>query len=181
MLLKYRLLLAVLCTLVAAAYSADVEHPFKKANIGDWVEYKTSNDMGGMKTEMGMKQTLIAKTEEEATMEITTKMMGRDMKQEVKIKLNEKYDPIKQMAQGDVKPKLLGEGDESITVGGKTFKAHWTQYEIDMKTPQMQMTMKSKVWVAPAEVPLGGMVKTETQMGEMGKSTTELKDFGKGK
>ncbi len=165
--------------LLASAARAEEENPFKKAKVGDWTEYKISNKAAGMAMEGEQKTTVTKVTAEEVTMDVIMKMMGQEMKQSTTVKLNEKYDPTK-MQYKDATVKEIGKGDEKVTAGGKTFDAKWVELEVSVKMGAQEMKVKSKVW-SSATVPLGGMVKMETDSGAMGKMTMELKDFGMGK
>jgi hypothetical protein len=44
------------CTVIAAA---EMENPYKRAKAGDWVEYKTSSNAGGMAMTQEMRQTVL--------------------------------------------------------------------------------------------------------------------------
>ncbi|HYG73535.1 MAG TPA: hypothetical protein VEK08_00780 [Planctomycetota bacterium] len=157
---------------------AEEENPLKKAKVGDWIEWTTSSKFGGFAMEGGMKQTVKAKTDADVTLEIANKTPAGDVKQEIKINLNEKYDPRKQDPNAEFKE--TGKGEETITVGGKSLKTTWTSYETTSNAGGQKMTIKGKAWVSP-EVPLGGLVKSENEIVGMGKQSLELKDFGTGK
>jgi hypothetical protein len=73
---------------------AEEENPFKKANIGDWAEFKLTGSSGEGKTKM----TVVAKDDKELTYEVaTTYSVGGKEKtvpvQKVKIDLTKPYDP----------------------------------------------------------------------------------------
>src|SRR5262249_54007948 len=85
---------ALLMLLVPAAVIAGDDHPFKKAKIGDWVEYKMTGAVGGT-----TKMTIVAKDDKEVTYEIaaTFSFMGKETTaplQTQKIDLTKNYDPI---------------------------------------------------------------------------------------
>jgi hypothetical protein len=171
--------LAALCVCLVA--QAEEENPYKKAKVGDWVSYTMNHNMGGMSIDTEMKQTVVNKTDAAVTIEVATKVGGQDMKQTITIDLTKKYD-IKTagMPEGvEAEVKELDKGTENVTVAGKTFKTNWVTCEVVMKKP-MPMTVKSKAWVS-TDVPLGGMVKTEQDLGQMGKQVMEMKDCGFGK
>ena len=173
--------LAALLGLIVIVGQAAEENPLKNAKVGDFVSYKVTTNMGATAMQMEMKQTVVNKTETEVTMEVATKVMGQEMKQTHTFKLNEKYDPRAPMqGKGDATFKELDKGEETITVGGKTMKTSWTSFETSYSAGANKVTTKGKAWVCP-DVPLGGMVKTEMDMGAMGKSNMELVDFGRGK
>jgi len=170
-----RTLLVTLALTVAFLAHAEEENPLKKANVGDWVEWKTATKAGGFAMEGNMKQTLVAKTDSEATLEVANNMQGQEFKQQVKVNLNEKYDPRKTAPGAEVKE--LGKGEESLTVAGKTVKTQWSEYQITMDHGGQKMTVKGKAWVSK-DVPLGGLVKMESEMGGLGKQSMELVGFG---
>lgn len=171
--------MAVLC-LVAMAAHTEEENPFKKAKVGDWVEYTSKSEFSGQKSETEMKEVVTKKTETEVTYEMKIKAGGMDMPaQPVTIKLDQKYDPTH--AQKGATVKEVSKGEETLTVGGKSVSTKWVELETTMKMGDKDIVSKSKVWTAPDAVPLGGMVKMENDMGGVGKTTMELKDFGNSK
>jgi hypothetical protein len=169
--------------LIAAAFStraAEEENPFKKAKVGDWVEYKLANKMAGMSMEMEMRSTLSKKTDTEATVDVVTKMSGQEFKSSYTVKLNEKYDP-RATGVKDFTIKETGRGEETLTIGGKSLKTTWTSYEVSGKAEGgAPMNSKGKAWIS-SEVPLNGLVKSEQEIAGTGKQQMELKDFGSGK
>ena len=78
----------------------------------------------------------------------------------------------------------LGEGNETITVGGKPYACHWTKMKVASTKPA-PTNGTVKVWNC-GDVPAGGVVKMEME-NEMtvggkpmtSKMTMELKGFGK--
>ncbi|MFH0938052.1 MAG: hypothetical protein V1899_02040 [Planctomycetota bacterium] len=155
---NWSVLIAVV-VLTMATYAAEQENPFKAAKVGDWVEYKiSSGHMNGT-----MKQTVIKKTDTEVTLEIVNNMGGQEMKQQQVIKLNEKYDPLKQSMPKDVEMKIVDSGEENLTVADKTYSTKWTAVEVTMKVAGQTIMTNAKTWIS-SEVPLGGMVKTQTEM-----------------
>lgn len=171
---------AALLLVASVSFAAEGENPFKNAKVGDWVSYTTTSKMAGMEMQMEMKQTVSKKTDEEATIDVSTKVHGQDIKSSFTVKLNEKYDPRKmQMAGAEVEVKELGTGEEELDINGKKIKTKWAQYETTGKANGQPFNSKGKSWVS-TEVPLGGMVKSETELKGMGLTTMVLKDFGRG-
>jgi len=175
-------LAAILCFIAIGARAGE-ENPFKNAKVGDFAAYKMSSKMGGMAMDMENKRTVIKKTDTEVTIEMATKVMGQENKSTFTVNLNEKYDPrAMNTGKGDVTIKDLEKGEETITVAGKALKTTWTKYEITSKAGAQTVNMKGKAWVCP-DVPLGGLVKSETEMGAMGAMpgggtmTMELVDY----
>ncbi|MCX7806089.1 MAG: hypothetical protein N3A38_12985 [Planctomycetota bacterium] len=174
------------CWVARRAESGDAaaENPFKKANVGDFVAYAVEADMGGMKMKGKVKQTVTAKDEKTATVAVETEMAGiPPQKNEVKVELDKPHDQVPPGAER----KTIKEGDETIKVGGKEYKCHWTETETAMKVPNNMGTSltRAKVWICQ-DVPLGGLVKmestTDITMGETKmtqKMNMELADSGK--
>jgi hypothetical protein len=174
----------VLCVTVAAAAA---DNPYKYAKVGDWVEYTTTTEVMGNKMQMVSKQTVIAKDDTSVTIRTEMTAMGKKMPpQEMKILFNQPYEPYKMGARADTDAKatLIGEGNETITVGGKPYICHWMKMKVTATKPAATNgTMK--VWNT-ADVPAGGMVKMEMDnemaMGEKTMTTTmvmELTGFGR--
>jgi hypothetical protein len=179
-------MLAVLAAVAFVAGSwcgaADVENPYKKAKVGDWVAYSITT-MGQAQT---MKQTVKAKDEKEITLIIEMEVMGQKVKQETKIPLDQPYDPVKAGSQPDAKVEKVADGKETVTVAGKEYACQWYQVKMSMKAPTGDMAGTGKSWICP-DVPLSGLVKSEQDVefnagGQPMKMhmTMELKDCGQG-
>jgi hypothetical protein len=110
-----------------------------------------------------LKQTVKAKDEKEVTLEIENQVMGRKMVNETKISLTQPYDPTQSGIKGNAKVEKLGEGKETITVGGKQYDCKWFQVKMTRQQGPTLVTGTTKVWIC-ADVPLGGMVKSEGDM-----------------
>lgn len=174
----------VLCLTVAVSAA---DNPYKNAKVGDWVEYTTTTTAMGHNMQMTSKQTVIAKDETSVTIRTEMTAMGQKMPpQEMKIPFNQPYDPSRMMAHAetDAKSTIVGEGSETITVGGKAYACHWVKMKVTATKPQ-HTDGTIKVWNT-ADVPAGGMVKMEMDnkmaMGEQTMSTTmvmELTGFGR--
>ena len=156
--------------------AAAEENPFKNAKVGDFVKYKMVNDVAGMKQEMGMTQTVTAKDETAVTLKIEMEAAGNKLpSQETKVALDQPYDPFKTGAP-NAKVEKVGEGEEKVTVGGKEYACKWFQAKVAVTAPTGQeVTGSSKVWICK-DVPLGGLVKMESQneikMGDKTMQTT---------
>ena len=156
------------------------DNPFKKAEVGDWVSYEMKVDAGGQTFTTTMKQTLKEKTTKEATVAVEVTAQGRTFNQEQKIPLDKPYDPAemaKQQGGGQADVKKMGEGKDTIEVGGKKYNCTWMQLKVTVK--QFNLETTSKVWMS-SEVPLSGLVKMETDI--MGrKMVMEMTGHGKAK
>src|ERR1043165_1695653 len=179
---RFKLFALVLATLAFASFAADEENPYKSAKIGDWVEYKSNTEAQGFKMESKMKHSVTAKTDKEVTVAIEMDMNGQKHTQEMKIDLTQKYDPTTAGAPpGQKAPKVekVKEGDETLTIGGKAYKSHWTESKMTMDAGGQPMETESKTWISK-DAPLGGLVKMEMKMGAGMKTTMELTGSGTG-
>ena len=179
-------ILALFLAAICMAMRAEDENPYKNAKVGDWVEYKSSTVMPQMKMESKMKRTVTAKTEKEVTIKMDTEMPNvPPQSTEMKIDLTTKYDPLTAgMQRGGAKPPVIekvGEGDETLNLGGKEYKTHWIDNKMTMEMGGNKMESQSKVWMSK-DAPLGGMVRMEMKMGGAMAmtTTTELTGAGTG-
>jgi hypothetical protein len=143
---------------------------WSKFKAGAWVKHKSETSFGDQKTSQEMTTKLVELTPEKAVIESTISMTMGDQKMDmpaqkmdVPAKVEKKTEPT-----AAEKPATK-EGDETITVAGKSLKCHWTETTIK----QEGGTIVSKVWMCD-DIP-GSMAKMESnsQMGEM-KSTTTM-------
>jgi hypothetical protein len=117
----------VLC-LLTQVQAADVEHPLKKAKVGDWVEYKHAPD-GDINTRM----TVTKKGDKEVTYEVRGSFMsgGREVVlsigTNISVDITKKFEPLwanNLIVNGDI--EKLDEGQVIITVSGKEYDTKWT-------------------------------------------------------
>lgn len=161
-----------------------VDNPLKNAKVGEHIEFVMITETMGTKMEMKMKQTVVAKDEVSVTLRTETTAMGKTMPaQDTKIMLNQPYEPYK-AGFTDAVVTPLGEGNETITVGGKAYACHWAKVKI-VATKPMAVESTTTVWSCK-DVPVSGMVKMVTdstmKMGEkdmVTKMTMELVSAGK--
>jgi hypothetical protein len=177
--------LILLASTVAAADKPE-ENIYKEAKVGDWSEFKSIN---AFKETVTNKQTVIAKTADDATIRIEQSLNGKasppiEYKASLKPRPDPKDDPTiaKDVTTETVK---LDSGKETITVAGKSFDCEWEKNKTTMtftpkdpkKKPKVSITVMKR-W-ASKDVPLGGMVKMEVESD--GKTmTTELVGYGRG-
>ena len=138
-----------------------VDNPLKSARVGEWVEFVTTSSSKGASMEMKMKQTVVAKDDTSVTLRTVTTMMGKEQPpQDLKIMLDKPYRPY---AQGlpDAMVTNLGDGNETITVGGKSYSCHWAKVRI-VATKPAAIESTTKVW-SSKDVPVNGLVKMETE------------------
>jgi hypothetical protein len=159
--------------------SSDEENPFKKANIGDWVEYKlTSSNFDG-KTKM----TVIAKDDKEVTYEVAAKVtfMGNEMAaplQRQKIDLTKSYDPIvsANLQGSGVKFETEGSGNEKLKLGSKEYETHWTKLKATATLNNVMIVTEYKMWFCK-DVPLSGLIRMDTTTSGV---STRLEMIGSG-
>jgi hypothetical protein len=177
---KMRSLLALLLCLVATALPAAEDNPFKKAKVGDWVEYKmTSATVGGT-----TKMTIVAADDKEVIYEVTSTFtyMGQESAgpvQKLKVDLTKSYDPIiaANLKRTGTKIEKVGEGTETIKVGGKRFKTKWTKLKSTTVVNDVTVVSEFHSWYSK-DVPLSGLVRMDTTTGMM---TMRLELIGSGR
>lgn len=160
------------------------DHPLKKAKVGEWIEFVTSSASMGQKMEIKTKQTVVAKDDISVTLRMVTTMMGKEQPpRDIKIMLDKPYEPF---AQGlpDAVVTTLGEGNETITVGGKSYDCHWVKAKV-VATKPMAMESTTKFW-SSKDVPVNGMVRMESEAvmtidGKARNSTTSMQLTGSGR
>lgn len=173
--------IALLCFIALAAFGGE-ENCLKTAKMGDNVLFKTVTVTGGRTMEGQMMASVSKKTDSEVTVDVVTSLYGRELQSSYTVNLNEPLDP-KAMSfknKSGLTFKTIEKGEETLTIGGKALKTTWISYEATQKLANGTDTFKGKAWVCP-DVPLGGLVKAETDMEALGKSSMELLSFGSGK
>ena len=174
------------CALCLAVAVSAADNPFKNAKVGDWVEYATTTAAMGHNMQMSTKQTVVAKDDTSVTVRNEATANGQKMPpNEVKIPFDKPYEPYKgHSADSDATATLIGEGSETITVGGKPYACHWVKMKV-VATKPAPTNGTVKVWSC-SDVPAGSVVKMEME-NEMKvekqtmttKMTMELKGFGR--
>ena len=137
------------------------DNPLRNARVGDWVEFVMHTGAMGHQMDMTMKETVVAKDAASVTLRMVSSMMGHAMPpHDVKIPLDKPYEPY---AAGltDAKVTKLGEGNETLIVGGKSYPCHWVKVKVSATSPQ-PMEGTTKVWTC-SSVPVTGVVKMETE------------------
>jgi hypothetical protein len=133
-------------------------------------------------TTMTLTATLKDLTADKAVIEVASQMEANGQKMDMPARKQEIAAKVAKSA-ADLPPappgaKLTkkGEGDEEITVAGKKYKAHWTEYQ--SSGDQFEAVMK--VWTADG-VP-GGVLKSQSESTKpiKSKSTMELVEFKAG-
>ena len=162
------------------------ENPYVNARVGDWTEYHTLASLSGVQSDSDIKKTVISKTAQLVTVESLVKFgkdagatAGKEDRSEIKIDLSKPYNSVPGVeAENLMGIKVLGSGDENLTVGGKTLATHWTQRDVTISTQGTTFIMKLKENVSP-DVPLDGMAKAELDTLNL-RQTTVLVAYGFG-
>lgn len=158
---------------------ADDENPFKKASVGDWVEYTMTRPGSTGKTKM----TIVSKDEKEVVYEVTGSFtaFGREMVapvQKIKVDLTKSYNPLMaaNLQRTGVTFEKQGEGKEKVKLGEKEFETKWTKIKSTSTVNNFTTTTEHKMWFSKA-VPLSGLVKMEITSSTV---TTTLELIGSG-
>lgn len=166
--------------LVAGVWAAE-DNPYKKAKVGDWVKHKTATQTMGTNMSVLMTQKVTAKDDKGITIETVMEANGKKMAPQSATFTWDQLEKKKGNAwqAPGAKIEKIKEGDETITVGGKSYKCHWVESKVTVEKP-VQSSGMVKVWTCP-DVPINGMVKmvSDTTMNMAGqkmqtKATMEL-------
>ena len=155
------------------------DNPFKKAKVGDWVEYKMSGgDIAGT-----TKMTIVTADDKEVAYEIagTFSFMGKESKaplQTIKVDLTKDYDAISaaNLKRTGTKIEKVGEGTEKIKFGKNELETKWTMLKCTTVVNDLTMVSEFKMWFSK-DVPVSGLVRMDTTVGTF-KSTLELTGYG---
>jgi hypothetical protein len=143
------------------------DNPFKKAKVGDWVEYKMTSATFEGKTKM----IIVAADDKEVTYEVasTFSAMGKEMTgpfQKLKVDLTKNYDPIiaQNLKSTNTKIEKVGEGTEKLKVGKREFNTKWTKLKSTTKVNDVTVVSEHKMWFSK-DVPVSGLVRMDTNTG----------------
>lgn len=164
-----------ICVAPLAARAADDENPYKNVKVGDFSTYKLNVKVAGMDITGNITQSVTAKSEKEAAIKVTGKMMimGNAIDipvQEQKIDLTMPFDPTKlggplQGGNNNAKLEKVKDGKEKLKVNGKEYETTWTTYKLKVKAGGQDIESDLKVWMAK-DAPMG-MIKM-TMIGDIG-------------
>jgi hypothetical protein len=135
------------------------ENPYKNVKVGDFATYKMNVKAGPLALTGTTTQTITAKTDKEATVEVTANVSGMDVPaQKQVIDLTKPYDPT-QVGGGlpagtDATVEKGKDGKEKIKVGGKEYDTTWTTYKVKATAGGQKFDADVKVWTAK-DVPMG--------------------------
>jgi hypothetical protein len=145
------------------------DNPLKNAKVGDFAVYKVTLKADDRIIEVILKKQVIAKSDSEATLNLTSTEMGKPRSPEMqKIDLSKPYDPLTVMGRAH-KFEKTGDGKEKLKLGEKSYDCNWVSGK------QINDT-KVKVWYSKS-VPVLGIVKVDFH----GIFLMELTDSGNGK
>src|SRR5439155_16544180 len=128
-------------------------------------------------------QTVVAKDDKEATIEVGGKVMGMDLPvQKQKIDLTKPFDPTK---AGNIPPgaqvnvEKLKDGKEKMKVGTKEYDTKWETFKIKMKANGMDIDADMKVWqTADLTIPMVKMEMTMELSGQKMEMQMEMTETG---
>ncbi|MBE7462020.1 MAG: hypothetical protein HS116_00885 [Planctomycetes bacterium] len=170
-----------LCLLLCAAHLAAADgaaSPYAKSKPGDWIEWKVSAQQGGNPVAYTHRETVVARGNDEVTVETSTEVAGQPVTRQNVYKLKEAAGAAK--TSKAIRQEKIGEGAEDVTVDGKVYHCQWVQWKITVTVGENELVTTQKVWTSP-DVPMGGKVKSEVEMPNGGTQTFVLSGFGSGK
>jgi hypothetical protein len=164
------------------------EHPYAQVRVGDYATYSVRTKVAGLSIDGVTTQTVIAKTDKEVTVKLTGKIVFMGNQQvipprEQRIDLSKPFDPTKfsgQFPQGaEVQVQKIQEGREKISIGDKSYNCTWIEYQVQAKTPGVNLNSVVKVWMSK-DVPMGmvKMIMKVSQKDQNMETIVELKESG---
>lgn len=122
--------LLAMASSLCVATAAELENPYKNAQVGDTLTYKISvKNIAGTATST-LKQIITEKTEKEVTIKSVTKVLGKEQPAIVtKIDLTKDFDPVLALMKG-AKAERLKFGLDKVKVGEKEYGCFWASYKI---------------------------------------------------
>jgi hypothetical protein len=153
---------AVLGFLLIAMMGWAIDNPLKDAKVGEWLQFASHTEVMGQKRDTKMKLTVVAKDAVSVTLRTVMDMgMGKETPpQDVKFMLDKPYEPVK-TGSSDAVVTQLGEGYETLVVGGKSYACHWIKVKT-VETKPLALESISTVWGCK-DVPVNHMVKMESE------------------
>jgi hypothetical protein len=145
------------------------DNPLKNAKLGDFAVYKVTLKADDRIIEVIVKKQVIAKSDTEVTLNLTSTEMGKPRTPEKqKIDITKPYDPLTVMGRAH-KFEKTGDGKEKLKIGDKSYDCNWI-------TGKQVNDSKVKVW-SSTSVPVLGVVKADFA----GILLMELTDYGNAK
>jgi hypothetical protein len=149
--------IALICLpLAAQTAEKDDFNPYRNTKVGDFAIYKINTKVGGLNVPGTISQTVIAKTDKEATLKVVSSVNGMEVSGPPQVvDLTKPYDPTKGLPPGFVCTlKKAKDGQEKLKVLGKDYDTNWTSYDLDGKVNEMDIKGNIKVWFAK-EITIG--------------------------
>ena len=165
----------VLAPILAAPPEAD--NLYRSAKVGDWVEFTYDGP-----TRFISRQTVVARSAEKLTLRTETVINGKTGDtSEMVIDLKGPYPPKDPKPAYTTKTEVLETKTEKVTVKGRSLDCEVVKRRATLKPTGKgkESVVVTKVWTS-SEVPLGGMVRMETDFTDA-KMVTELTNWGRGK
>ena len=165
-----------LSVVACAAQAADNDNPYKNVKVGDYASYKATIKFNGTPIVGGFTQTVTAKNDKEATIEVRFTLAGMQSPAEKQtVDLTKPYDPtsigLPQVSNATVK-KLQEGKEDKVAAAGKMYNTSWTTYNVKAKTAGTDIAFNPvKVWMSP-DAPMG-VVKMEAT-GDIGGAKIEI-------
>lgn len=159
--------------MVAPLLAGNSQHPLRNTKVGTWLEYnfKSAFDPGALKAAKCSSRWWNADhiTEDFLSVKFETFVFGQRRPGGNHIfHFDRPFEPTLKDVKG-VKIKVLSEGNETLTINGKSYKCKWQMRQIDLAMDEQTVTpeykCKSKVWYC-ADVPMGGMVRMENDISQ---------------
>lgn len=170
-------LAVVVCVLGCLTVAMAEGNPWLDAKPGQWIEHKTVTDMGATKMEQTTKMTVKAKDATSITLANEMTMNGQKMPaQEITV-------PLQASGTAPTAPgthvEKIGEGDETIKVGGKDYACHWVKNRITHEAQNVKMVNTSTIWMCK-DVPVNNIVKMVIDQESPTKMTSTQELVGSG-
>lgn len=149
--------IAVLACIVpiAVAGQEKSDHPLKNAKVGDFAVYKIILITDDRKIEVVVKEQVIATSDKEVTVKITSTEMGKPREPEMQsFDITKPHNPLTVMGRAHTFEKT-GDGKEKLKIGDKSYDCNWV-------TGKQVNDTRVKVWCSKA-VPVLGIVKVDFQ------------------
>lgn len=182
--MKMRMIAAALALAVApAGRAADEENPYKKAKVGDYVTFKMATKISGVTLEGTVTQTVVAKDDKEATIELTGKVNNTDIPpQKQTIDLTKPYNPSASTglpAGVAAKVEKVKDGKEKVKLGTKDYDTTWETYKVKLNAAGTDFDAELRVWQDKSlALPMVKMEMSATVMDNPINVTMELTDTG---
>ncbi len=154
---------------VLSASASDQAALVRNVSVGDWIEYKSTTDMGAQVMKTTTRYIVTGRSETEVIVKCETKCevggTSQESSFESKFDLTAKPKPEPPMPAlplkvGVITFEKMAEGDETITAAGKEYKARWKTSTTSMKQFGEIFKTDTKTWTSDA-IPITARLKNE--------------------